>query len=66
MSKRRTITLTETEYLAIVSAFAVWHASFYEQAESDKMEYDVPIPTSIKTTNRALGRILDKWHRAGR
>lgn len=66
MSKRRTITITQTEYDAIVSAFAVWHADVYENAESDDMEYDVPIPTDIKTTNRALERILDKWHRAGR
>lgn len=66
MSKRRTITLTETEYEAIISAFAVWYGNTYEEASSEWSEFGTPIPRDIRETNRALERIRDKWWRAGR
>lgn len=66
MSKRRKITLTETEYNAIISAWAVWHANDYENEETEQIEYGTPMLRKTKETNRALERIQDKWRAAGR
>ena len=66
MSKRRKITLTETEYNAIISAWAIWYANDYENEETEQIEYGTPMPRKTKETNRALERIQDKWRTAGR
>ena len=66
MNKRRKITITQTEYEAIISAFATWHGIVYEEAEYNKTEYDTPIDTDTQKTNQALRRVIRKWHEAGR
>lgn len=61
MSKRRKITITETEYNAIIRAWASWYCNDYETADSDRIEHGTPIPTKIRQTNQALERIQNKW-----
>ena len=61
MSITRTIRMTEVEWSAICSAAALHEAYMDDDAESDP-----DITRTRHAENRALNRLIQKWHAAGR
>lgn len=60
MSKRRKITMTETEFLALASAVAAYEGLLMEDdlVSGHEAEYRAKL--------RSMRRVLRKWHEAGR
>lgn len=54
MSKRRTITMTETEFEALLSAASMHEYEFEDEPTAESRAVD-----------RALTRLIQKWYKAG-
>lgn len=65
MSKQRKITITEAEFMALVSAINLWENEVIDNLEMGAEDIGWT-RSEANREYRAMQRVLAKWHDAGR